>query len=255
MTLIASYITKFGVIQVSDSNLTDDKGNAGFGQKIFPITYLNASLAYSGSYSVSGKNLDKWMNEFITSVFFTCKTIEEFAKELCRVLTSEMRAEEIKIGTIIHLVGYSTHSDQAYLEHWHVSNVKLDLQTGIYSEPSYSFHVNLDFNSFKFPEHRKWLKELDYNPSKYHWFINGFPPGRISAVIIKIAVDEALDKIWNNPNWKFNPPNTIFDFVHIVKRYFEFVTNLFPLSDYNALYVGGDIQTYLIPVPQNLNND
>lgn len=97
MTLIASYITKFGIIQASDSNLSNNEGNAGFGQKVFPIPHLNASLAFSGVYSINGKSVDRWMNEFITNSFFTSETIEEFTKELAERINREMLDFEINV--------------------------------------------------------------------------------------------------------------------------------------------------------------
>src|SRR5687768_5919142 len=103
MTLIASYINKFGIIQASDSNLTSDSGNSGFGQKIFPIPHLNASLAYSGSYFINGTKVDEWMTEFITGSPFTSTTIEEFTEQLSGLMTSQMRPYEIEQTSIVHV--------------------------------------------------------------------------------------------------------------------------------------------------------
>ena len=253
MTLIASYITKFGIIQASDSNLTDTKGNSGFGQKIFPIPHLNSSLAFSGCYSVDNKHLADWMNDFITGSYFTCKTIEEFCNELKRSLESNMREDELKIETIIHVAGYQNYDGKASCEHWHISNTGLIPETGEYTKAVKEFHVVNDFNSIKNPGQKTVIQYMDKNPIHYEWYINGFPPARISGVMIRVTLDEALKTIWNNANWEFRAPETIFDYAHVVKRYFEFITNLFPMSNYRALYIGGDIQTHLIPTPQNLD--
>lgn len=253
MTLIASYITKFGIIQASDSNLTDDKGNAGFGQKIFPIPHYQSSLAYSGCYTINGINADSWINEFITGSVHSTSTLEEFCSQITTSLNSSLREHEFKVGTIIHIAGYLTKDGLSYIQHWHISNTGLDPQTGLYSTPADSFHLVSDFDSLRVAHHRELLKSIDSNPTEHQFYINGFPPGRISAVIIKHHIDHAFAEIWNNPNWKFKEPKSIFEFSHLVRIYFQLVINLFPMSEYNALYVGGDIQINTIPTPQNLN--
>src|SRR5438045_839472 len=115
MTLIISYITKFGIVQASDSNLTSSLGNAGFGQKIFPIAHLNGSLAYSGAYSVNGKSVDSYINDFIVRSAFTVRSFKEFVNDLTNSLSSEMRPEEIGEPTIIHIAGYE--EDEQFRNH------------------------------------------------------------------------------------------------------------------------------------------
>ncbi len=252
MTLIASYITKFGIIQASDSNLTSDSGNVGFGQKIFPIPHLNASLAYSGVYSINGQRIDTWINNFVSGAFFTANSIEEFAKQLANRMTSEMRENEISEISIVHIAGYSKRDDQSHAEHWHIANTTLN-EDGSYSAAKTEFHYHNDFNSRINPDQRKLLVQFDSNSSYHQYYINGFPPGRMSSVAIKQSIDKTLNSIWEQqPTWKFNRPDNIFEFSTLVKLYFDFVIRLFPMSDYPAMYIGGEIQTHLIPAPQNL---
>jgi hypothetical protein len=255
MTLIASYITKFGIIQASDSNLTNDNGNAGFGQKVFPIPHLNASLAYSGVYSIDGNNIDTWMNEYISGSFFTTGSIEEFTAQLSERMTREMRPIEIEQISIVHIAGYQKHENRAHIEHWHISNTGLNLEDGSYSPANNQFGFSCDFNSRLQEEHRALLRQFDNNPSDHTYYINGFPPGRMSSQVIKQTIDQALNHIWEQPDWRFRRPNNIFEFSNVVKLYFDFVARLFPMSDYNAMYIGGEIQTHLIPAPQDLWKD
>lgn len=251
MTLIASYITKFGIIQASDSNLSGKEGSAGFGQKVFPIPHLNASLAYSGVYSIDGKNIDQWMNEFINGSFFTTETIEEFTKDLAVKMNSEMRAEEIKCVSIVHIAGYAKHDHQSHAEHWHISNTQLQTD-GNYAKAEDEFHIENDFNSRTNPEQRELLRSFDFDCFNHQYYINGYPPGRDIANAIKGSLDETLVAIWKQDNWKFNKPENLFEFSTIVKLYFEFVKTLFKMSNYPALFIGGETQTHLIPVPQDL---
>lgn len=251
MTLIASYITQFGIIQASDSNLTSDIGNTGYGQKIFPIPHLNASMAYSGVYSINGTALDIWINDFIAGSYYSANTIEEFTKQLSKRLNSEIREYEVSEVSIMHIAGFQKQDYISFVEHWHISNSNL-LDNGMYDDPEDSFHYSNDFNSFKNEDDRALLRKFDTNSLVHKYYINGFPPGRISSVVIKQKLDQSLNIIWSNPDWKFKKPENIFEFSNLVKLYFDFVIRLFPMSNYNAMYIGGDIQTHLIPAPQNL---
>ncbi len=251
MTLIASYINKFGIVQASDSNLTTDTGNAGFGQKIFPIPHLNASLSYSGTYYIDGRQVDEWMNDFVTGTFHTCSTIEEFTKQLSERMTSEMRENEINAVSIVHIAGYQKFDHQSHLEHWHISNSGLQ-GDGNYSAPRTNFNYSNDFNSRTRKEQREMLIQMDFDSLNHAIYINGFPDGRIAYMYIKSQMDKVLTDIWNTKEWNFRQPQNLFESASILKLYFEFVCQLFKLSYHSALYIGGDIQTNLIPAPQDL---
>jgi hypothetical protein len=251
MSIIASYITKFGIIQASDSNLTSDKGNTGFGQKVFPIPHLNATLAYTGVYSIENKPLDVWMNEFIAGAFFTVSSIEEFVKELCDQMSRNMVDDELSTITIVHIAGYHQVDGTSHCEHWHISNSGLN-EDGTYTRISEHFRYSNDFNSRLNKEDLEFLKSFDKESTGHQWYINGYPPGRMSAHALKQVIDRGLAYIWNNKEWEFHPPKNIFEFSNIVKLYFHAVSTVFQMSDYKAMYVGGETQTYLIPAPQNL---
>jgi hypothetical protein len=255
MTLIASYITKFGIIQASDSNLTSDFGNKGFGQKVFPVPHLNASLAYSGCYTINRESIDIWINNFISGSFFTISSIEEFTKQLAEKMTREIQEDEISKITIVHITGYNKYKNKSYAEHWHISNTILNPQDDSYSAPTNKFHFTNEFNSRTNQVQRNLLKQFDADTAIHQYYIDGFPIGKISSVVIKMTIDNALNHIWGNPDWQFRRPSNIFEFSNVVKLYYDFVIRLFPMSDYNAMYIGGEVQTHLIPVPQDLWKD
>lgn len=251
MTLIATYINKFGIIHISDSNLSTSKGNAGFGQKVFPVPNLNSALSYSGSYSVNGETIDKWMNNFILSTYAYSKSIEEFTENLSRKLTSEMRDYEIAQPTIIHIAGYSKGELFSHVEFWHISNTGLQ-DDGEYSVGKSEFNFENDFNSLKNPKDEENLAGFDKHPLLNQWFINGFPPGRITHQYLKQKLDPFLAEIWKIDGWKFREPRNIFESAEIIKTYFQLLIKLFVMSDYPAMYIGGEIQTHLIPAPPDL---
>jgi len=252
MTLILTHINKYGIILASDSNLTNNEGNTGFGQKVFPIPHLNSALTYSGNYSINGKSIDLWMTNFITGSFFTCKTIEQFTSELSNRMTSEMRDEEINAVSIVHVCGYQVYNNISYLEHWHISNGTLS-NDGNYSKAINQFHFCNDFNTRTVDQHREILNKLNEDSTYHQFYINGFPPGRMGIMHIKQVMDKALKEIWNHEEWGFRKPQNIFEVASTLEFYFELVALLFKMSNYNALYIGGKTQLHIIPVPQNIN--
>ncbi|MBY0534515.1 MAG: hypothetical protein K2P88_01595 [Chitinophagaceae bacterium] len=254
MSLILSYINRFGIVLASDSNLSNDQGNAGFGQKVFPIPHLNAGLAYSGTYYINGSTVDTWVTNFITGSFYLYNTIEEFTSELCNRLSTEMREHELNVCTILHIAGYSHFDSKSYVEHWHISNTSL-LSDGSYDMPSNEFKFSCDFNSRLNQQHRAQIIQNQNDYFYRQYFINGLSAGRISANQLIQVLEQSLNEIWSRDDNRFRKPANIFETGNIIKLYFELVIQLFKMSDYNALYIGGEVQTHLIPVPQNLDLD
>jgi hypothetical protein len=251
MTLISTYINKYGIVLASDSNLTSKEGNSGFGQKVFPIPYLNAGLTYSGLYNIDGLAIDDWMNNFINESQHTVNSIEEIVSTLTNQLNSNFRggAEDL---VIIHICGYALIDFKSYLEHWHISNTNLDNNTGNYSLPTRKFENHNDFNSRTNLTQLEHLQMFETSPEFHQFYINGFPPARISLNVIKKSLEDSLFAITQQKGWQFRPPKNIFETANIVKMYFSLISELFKMSDYEAMFVGGETQTYLIPSPVNL---
>lgn len=254
MTLIVSYITRHGIALVSDSNLTGDSGNTGFGQKVFPVAHLNAGLAYSGTYNIDGRSVDEYINDFIRGSFHTTQTIHEFTELLTERLNSDMRDSELDEITIIHIVGYGVVEHQSYCYHWHISNTGLDDQ-GNYIPAQKKFHLHNDFNSETDSGQRGLVRNFATDERSYQLYINGFPPGRKAYSVIRAQMEHVLNYFYDELSYGFHRPKNIFEVVSIVKLYFEFVAQLFKISKYRALYIGGEIQSHLIPEPQNINRD
>lgn len=237
----------------SDSNLTTYQGNSGFGQKVFPIPFLNAALTYTGLYEIQGIDLDVLMTEYIANEVFITTTIEEFVSILTTRLNADFRGLP-NDSAIIHVCGYSRIEYQSFLEHWHISNVNLDTTTGNYTNRGYFDFAN-DFNTNTNITDRESLQIMDDHPDKHRFYINGFPPARISMLAIKRDLERVLNQISNQENWSFRPPKNIFESANKLKQYYKLIEEMFKMSDYEALFVGGETQTYLIPAPPDLNKE
>src|SRR5260370_20344144 len=95
MTLIATHISKYGIVQASDSNLTAGLRLAGPGKKVFDLSFGRGALAVAGSYSVSGREMDAWMSDCIQDYGRGANpTLPGFAEHLRARLSSELTDDE-----------------------------------------------------------------------------------------------------------------------------------------------------------------
>ena len=255
MTLIITHINRYGIVHASDSNLTSADGkDAGTGQKTFPIIYLNAGLTVAGSYAVSGISMDIWMNDFILQNK-TAKdlTLEKFSRTLRDELQSKMLSQEKQNGCIIHISGYVENNNRSHPEFWFVRNIhKINPQSGDYENIDDTFEISEDFWTRDCPKNN--LIEIFKNENIFsrQIYINGFTPGRIGYNNVKNKLDEFFLGIWRVQDWKFRQPKSLEDSERLVKLYLQVINDLFVLSDYDAHYIGGGVQTHLIPQPTNI---
>jgi len=245
MSLIVTFINKYGIVHASDSNLSRDGSFAGEGQKTFPIKHLNAALTVAGCYSVGGTSMDAWMENIIKiHSKESNKLLENFAEYLRNLLEINMVPSEKQKGCMVHIAGYVGEGKESHPEFWFVRNFYgIDNNTGEYTRIEERFEKSEDFWT-KF-SNKQELTQWFQNGSQV--FGNGYVAGRIGFFMLLPKMTEFLDVIWGNPNWKFRPPETIGETGLLVKLYFQVISTLFTISDYSAPFIGGDIQIYEIP--------
>jgi hypothetical protein len=255
MTLIVTHISRHGIVHASDSNLTslDDK-DVGEAKKIFEIDFLNAGLTIAGIYGVGKIPMDVWMPNFIQQQSKIPKLdLRTFSNNLKDALQSIMTKKQKLIGSIIHIAGYVEENGTSHPEFWFIRNIhKIDLQTGEYKDIDENFEISEDFWTRDYKNES--LKDVFQNPRSFthQIYVNGFPPGRIGFNVIKKELDRFYQGIWNFPEWKFREPKTIQETELLVRNYMQVINTLFVLSDYQAKYIGGPTQTYLIKQPENI---
>jgi len=251
MTLILTHFSRHGIIHASDSNLTSANQNAGVGQKTFDISFLNAGLTIAGAYSVNGVPMDRWMNDFIhLQSQRNGIALFDFSRSLRDELEVQMTHTEKISGSMAHIAGYVDNAGVSHPEFWFVRNVhQIDPQTGAYGNITDNFAISEDFWARDCP--RNNLMQA-FRQGAYQVYVNGFAPGRISYVILQSSLNQFFSAIWNQPAWQFRPPQSVQETEILVKSYLNIVTTLFQLSDYEAQYIGGGIQTHCIPSPPNV---
>jgi len=249
MSLIVTHISKFGIVHVTDGNLTASNGlAAGQAPKVFPIPFLNAGLTVAGSYGVGVQSMDMWMKTFIQRQERNkCGTLEAFATALAAAIQNEMTATQQDSGSIVHIAGYVQDKDSSHPEFWFVRNIYgMDQATGEYTDFRNTFQVSEDFWN------RDWDKNhLDqlFQEDGYQIYINGFTSGRVSYMILQSVMNQFFQSVWSNPAWQFRAPKSLEDNTLLVELYIRMIGVLFRISDYSAPFIGGTPQTYAIAPP------
>lgn len=254
MTLILTHISQYGIVHASDSNLTKvDGAHAGTAPKTFPIVHLHAGLTVAGAFSVGGARMDAWMPEFIELHLSSGQTtLQSFAHDLKGCLDDQMTNQEKVSGSLLHIAGFVKEGERYHPEFWFVRNIgAIDQSTGEYAEPIEDFLVSEDFWSRDWPKHN--LAKV-FEANGYQVYVNGFASGRIGFVLLHQVIDRAFRAIWENPggwpNWKFRRPQSLQETEAFVRLTVQALCTLFLLSDYEALYIGGEVQTYSIAWPK-----
>src|SRR6266568_204847 len=208
MTLILAHISKFGIIHASDSNLTSDSNTyAGQGQKTFELPFLNTGLTVAGAYSVAGKPMDVWMTDFISAQASSgVGSLLKFAEALNARLETEMDADEKQGGSMVHIAGYVEKGGFQHPEFYFVRNVYgIKDSTGEYFDVRNQFAVSEDFWSRDCPKSNAMAA---FQSGAYQIYINGFASGRIGYVILQDQMNSFFKAIWEQPQWKFRPPQS-----------------------------------------------
>jgi len=207
MTLITTHISRFGIINGTDSNLTENDADAGRGQKLFPVPSLNAALSVAGTYSVGGMEMDAWLSSFIDEATSNKEmTLATFSQLLGKRLQAEMTASEKSRCSLIHASGYVEVDGRSHPEFWFIRNVSgVDEITGACEGCGDEFVVEEQFWQRDF-------KNGDFDVLSKGWavfYFNGYAPGRIAYLALNKDLDKFFKGVWNNSNWKFRPARSI----------------------------------------------
>jgi hypothetical protein len=255
MTLIITHINRHGIVHASDSNLTGKNNqNAGVGKKTFDIPFLKAGLTVAGSYGVGTTTMHIWMDDFIKRQESLANiTLNQFSQNLKDELETNMTCCQKKDGSIIHIAGYVEQNGLCHPEFWFVRNVhRMNPQSGEYEDIREDFAISEDFWNRDYPYHN--LKETFQKPNFYsrQIYVNGFTPGRIGFNVLQKKLERFFMGIWLVKDWDFRPPNDIDETELLVRNYMDVIDTLFRLSNYQAMFIGGQTQTLTIKQPENI---
>jgi len=194
--------------------------------------------------------MDLWMNNFIQEQANAgISSLSEFASNLGNELERQMSPNEKARGSMVHIAGYVEEDGKFHPEFWFVRNLTdIDPDTGEYTGTASHFQVTEDFWTRDCPRNK--LMEA-FQGGAYQIYVNGFAPGRIGFVALQRVMNHFFYGVWSNRNWAFRPPRSIEENKLLIELNIQVIGTLFKLSDYPAPFIGGDIQTYVIPQPPN----
>jgi hypothetical protein len=247
MTLIVTHLSRTGIVMASDSNLTGPAGFVGEAPKTFPLPHIRGGLSISGSYSVNGVRMDRWIPNFIAgSAQQGCCSLASFAESLRAALESEMTTQEKLGGSLIHMAGYVSDTNGYHPEFHFVRNIYAINSSGAYGDFRDTFQTSEDF----------WSRDCQHLESptgfvddNYQVYANGYPAGRIGYMAAQRHLNQLFVTLWSQPDWLFRPPQSLDETISFVRLYMSVIHGLFEVSDYSVPYVGGKIQVFGIPTP------
>jgi hypothetical protein len=249
VTLIATAISKYGIIQASDSNVVKNGLlAAGGSRKVFAIPGLNGALAIAGTLTVGGEVVDTWMPACIAA--YTAgrnPSLEGFADHLGRQLSNETSPKEQNAGSLIHIAGYVGTPEGSHPEFYFVRNIQgINPQTGAYEGTTDTWDVSEDFwnRDYLKPDVAQALAQ----GGRYRYF-NGFHPGRIAYVGASQMLEDFFRQVRDKPEWKFREPQSLDEAASIVALEISVIGTLMKCSDYDPQPIGGDTQIESIPPP------
>lgn len=248
VTFITTIISDFGIIQASDSNLTrEGSGEAIPGKKVFDLEFGNAALAFAGTYSVGSEWMDSWMPECIhTYSAMVNPTVKGFSHYLKARLEAELNDDQREQPMLFHIAGYENGRDGIHPVLYFVRNShSLNRLTGNYIDIRPFFAISEDFWTRDYPPTK------DSKGSRQQLYFNGTPDGRIAFVRFGQMFFNYLDEVWRQPQWKFRPPRSLDEYASIVDLEIRTLGSLYRMSDYEAPYIGGEVQIIKILPPIN----
>ena len=250
MTLITTIISNHGLIQASDSNVTrSDSSTATSDPKVFDLSFAEAALALAGTYRVGSERMDTWMPRCIQTYADDVDepSIEDFANYLKGRLDRELTDGQRSFPTLIHIVGYTPDDAGTHPVFYFVRNAgSINTQTGAYEQIGATFQVSEDFWQRDYKESQE---QGTVDPGRYQTYFNGTPDGRVAFHYFGQLFNGFLHAVWNQPTWRFRPPESLDELATVVDLQIRTIGTLFGMSTYHAPLVGGLPQIMKISPP------
>lgn len=246
MTLIATTISKHGIIHASDSNLTSPSGAITSGKKVFRLGFVEGAVSVAGAYGVSRQPMDVWMqaaiDEYAQNEGPALRGFAEFLRQRLTVQADPTRS------SLLHVAGYVEAEGRSWPEFHFVRNIEGMNPDGSYGAPKREFDVSEDFWTRDYQQ--KETKEAVASGGAQLYF-NGFPDGRIAYLAVNRQLQDFYRQVWSRPGWRFRAPHTLDELARFVELDIRIICTLFQSSDYPSAYIGGEVQVEKIPAPAN----
>lgn len=182
MTLINTVVSRLGILQLSDSNVTRYGGSVVEEQKLFRLKIASSVLSLAGTYSFQGERPATWLTNVQDNFALLNEppTLGGFSKYVGRLLTINATDYEREEGHLIHLTGYQKTDDGGVRpEMWFVRTWAAMDALGNYADSANPVLVTEDFWSRYQGEPTSGnQRALQYGGWVY--FVNGLAEGRVA---------------------------------------------------------------------------
>ena len=209
MTLIATAISRHGLVHAAVAGLTSYPKHQTTGRRVFRLEFLNAALTVTGGYVMDGgEPLDEWIKAAIESYKHTAEphTVGGFAEYLTERLTPQPNPVHRRM---VHIAGYAEDGNRPHPVHYFVRNVLRSKPDGTYGRAGRAFVVSEEYWS---RDHRNPDIRNAIAAGGAHVYLNGFPDRRISYLALHQRMHDLYQRMWSGSR-RFHPPHSLEDLV------------------------------------------
>ena len=245
MTLIATAISRYGIVQAADPNLTSYPDRFVAGQRIFRLDFLNATLAITGGYAVAGVPLDQW----------TIAAIDDYKRKAKRASLKGL-VDQLRIGLtregnprhrrVIHAAGYVRDEKRRFHpEVYYLRNIRGRTPDGGYGRAGREFTLSEEFWSLDYSrtETQDTLRE-----GGFRMYLDGFPERRIAYMLLHLRIHDFYQQVWQSSK-VFRRPRSLDDIAALVDLDMRVAAAFLASAEHGSRRGVDSLEVEVIPAP------
>ena len=244
MTLIATAISRHGIVLAADPNLTSRTEQSGNGPRVFRLEFLEAAMSVTGGYEVGGVPMDRWMAAAIGEYQQTAThpSLKAFVDHLRRRLT--LLRDPVR-RRAIHVAGYVGEGSQAHAEVYYLRNIHGRAHDGSYGPAKRAFIANEEFWNRDYPreETQDTLRE-----GGARMYLDGLPEKRIAYMLLHQWTHDFYRQLWTGSTM-FHRPGSLQDIASLVELDLRIAGTFLGARDHGSHRSGDRLEVEMIPAP------
>jgi hypothetical protein len=246
MTLIATAISRYGIVQAADPSLTSYPGQVASTPRIFRLGFLNAALSITGGYVISGAPLDRWMEAVIDDYERTAEspTLIGFAEHVRNRLTPQ--PDPLHRRTV-HIAGYVGSGSRSHPEVYYIRNIRGKAADGSYGKPGRNFMVSEVFWSLDYS--RDETKDT-LRSGGARIYLDGFPENRVAYMLLHHRLHDFYNQAWGSSN-RFRRPRSLRDITSLIELDMAVNAAFMRPAKHQSRRLGDRLEIEVIAAPSN----
>lgn len=247
MTLIATAISRYGIVLAADRRFTTHPEQQAAGPRIFRVDCINAALSVTGGEAWAGLPLDAWMASAIAD--YENAGGPQSLAGFVDVLRDRLTAMSDPIQRrAIHVAGYVADGKRSHPEVYYVRNVRRRAADGGYGAPGREFIVSEEFWSRDYPieETRETL-----SGGGARMYLDGFAQKRVAYMLLHEQSHEFYGRLWQNGSKMFRTPRTLEDIASLVVLDMQICATFLLSQDSSRRRSNNQLEIEAVPAPAN----